>query len=157
MGNQYLSNKPRVHRLPEIRLYSYILYLFFFLIGVSFNIIFNYKIFNPYSATLLGFVFLILATLLIIWIQPALQSRQKADFSKENFYLGPYRYTRSPTHFGLFLLMLGFGLIANSFFITLFAIISFIIGKFIFSNREEKFLIKKYGTPYLEYKKLVRF
>ncbi|KKP64099.1 MAG: hypothetical protein UR62_C0020G0001, partial [Candidatus Nomurabacteria bacterium GW2011_GWF2_35_12] len=67
-----------------------------------------------------------------------------------------YCYTRSPTHFGLFLLMLGFGIITNALFIIIFSVISFIITKFVFIRKEEKILAEKYGIPYLEYKKSVK-
>src|SRR3989338_8719819 len=58
---------------------------------------------------------------------------------------------------GLFFLMLGFGVITNSFFVIVFSIISFLTAKFIFIEKQEKMLEEKYGTHYTEYKKSVKF
>ena len=85
------------------------------------------------------------------------ERKEKENMSKETFSRGPYRYTRNPTNFGLFLLMLSFGIIMNALFIIVFSVLSFIFNKFIFIKKEEEILAKKYGTPYLEYKKSVKF
>ena len=105
----------------------------------------------------MGFIFLIFGTFLVFWAQKTSRHLNIENITKETFCHGPYRYTRSPTHWGLFLLMLGFGMIANAFFIVLFSIISFLITKLVFLKKEEKVLAAKYGTPYLEYKKSVKF
>ena len=76
--------------------------------------------------------------------------------TKETFCQGPYCYTRTPTHWGLFFLVLGFGILVNAFFVVVTTIVSFIVSKFIFLRRGEAILAKKYGTPYLEYKKQVK-
>lgn len=48
-------------------------------------------------------------------------------------------------------------MIVNAFFIIVFSFISFLITKFTFLSKEEKILAEKYGAPYLEYKKSVKF
>ena len=53
--------------------------------------------------------------------------------------------------------MLGFGLVANAIFIIVTTVISFVLTKFIYLKKEEAILEKKYGAPYLEYKKAVKF
>ena len=87
----------------------------------------------------------------------SLHHLNKENMNKETFCNGPYRYTRIPTHFGLFFLMLDFGVIVNSLFIVILSVISFIIIKLTFIKKEEKILTEKYGTPYLEYKNSVKF
>ncbi|MFN4181420.1 MAG: methyltransferase, partial [Candidatus Paceibacteria bacterium] len=77
--------------------------------------------------------------------------------TKEHFYKGPYRYTRTPTHWGLFLLVLGFGLMINAFFITLLTIISFMVTKLVFIKDQENILEQRYGDAYRAYKNKVRF
>jgi protein-S-isoprenylcysteine O-methyltransferase Ste14 len=105
----------------------------------------------------IGFIILILATLLILWAQKTSRDLRKVQPVKmEHFCRGPYCYTRSPTHFGLLFLMLGFGTIVNSFFIVICTFAAFIITRFVFLDKEEKILEEKYGTPYLEYKKKVK-
>ena len=146
--------RSRVHRILA---HSYTMYFILFLVGVFLDFIFKIKIFTSSLALPAGIIFLIFASFLILWAQKTSRNLDIEDLSKESFSKGPYRYTRSPTHWGLFFLMLGFGIIANAVFVILSTFISFFIAKFIFLNREEAVLAEKYGAPYLEYKKHVRF
>ena len=91
-----------------------------------------------------------------MWSQKTSRKFSKENLCKESFSKGPYFITRCPTHWGLFLLTLGFGLIAHAVFIVIFSIISFVITKLVYLNHEERILEKKYGDPYREYKKSVR-
>jgi len=75
----------------------------------------------------------------------------------EHFCRGPYCYTRIPTQWGLFFLMLGFGIVANALFVILFTILAFFISKFVFMGEHDRILVEKYGDAYAEYKKLVKF
>jgi protein-S-isoprenylcysteine O-methyltransferase Ste14 len=84
-----------------------------------------------------GFLFLLFGTFLIFWAQKTSLNLKKEDIKKETFLHGPYCYTRSPTHYGLFLLILGFGIVSNSFFVIVFSIISFFITKIVFLKKEE--------------------
>jgi protein-S-isoprenylcysteine O-methyltransferase Ste14 len=136
--------------------YSYSVYFVLFLVGVFLDLIFNIKIFNFSLMVPVGIALILLATLLIFWAQRTSRNLEKETLTKESFCKGPYRFTRSPTHWGLFFLMLGFGIIINAIFIIISTFISFILTKFIFLKREETILEKKYGTPYLEYKQSVK-
>jgi protein-S-isoprenylcysteine O-methyltransferase Ste14 len=146
--------KNSVHK---ILVRSYFSFFFFFLIGVCLDMVFNLKVFSSYLIMLLGVIFLLFGTFLIFWAQKTSRKLNKENINKETFCHGPYRYTRSPTHWGLFLLMLGFGLINNALFIVLSSIISFVVTKLVFLSKEEKILSEKYGAPYLEYKNSVKF
>jgi protein-S-isoprenylcysteine O-methyltransferase Ste14 len=53
--------------------------------------------------------------------------------------------------------MLGFGIIMNALFIVIFSLISFTISRFTFIKKEEEILAQKYGDPYLEYKREIKF
>lgn len=152
--NKTEKAKPSVHRVLA---HSYFTYFLFLLIGVCLDLIFDLKIFNNSFAIPVGFSFLVFGTLLIFWAQKTSRNLKKEGLSKDTFCGGPYRYTRSPTHWGLLFLTLGFGLVVNAFFIVVFSVVSFLITKFTFLIKEEKILAEKYGTPYLEYKKSVRF
>ncbi|MFZ2205698.1 MAG: methyltransferase [Minisyncoccia bacterium] len=137
--------------------YSYIFYFTALLLGVFFDFIFPYKFFDQSIMTPVGFVLLVLSSVLILWAQRTLRDFKKETVTKEAFCHGPYYFTRTPTYFGLFLLILSFGFIVNATFVILFSVISFFITKSVFSRKEELILVDKYGTPYLEYKKLFRF
>lgn len=159
------NNNPHKNKVHKILAHSYLAYFILFLIGVFLNLIFSAqnesvlgeKFFTNPFMVLVGLLFLIFGTFLILWAQKTTRNFKKDVISKETFYRGPYCHTRSPTHLGLFFLMLGFGIIANAVFVILFTLISFIVTKLIFLEEEEKILAEKYGAPYLEYKKLVKF
>lgn len=151
------NNNPHKNKVHHILARSYFMHFIFFLAGISLDLVFRLKIFANSFMMPAGVVLLTLATILILWAQYTTHHLKKDDISKETFCCGPYRYTRSPTHWGLFFLMLGFGVIANAFFVVLSTLFSFFIAKFIFLEKQEKILEEKYGAHYAEYKKLVKF
>ena len=137
--------------------HSYVMYFILLMTGITLDLVFKFKIFNNYIMVPVGAILLLFATFLILWAEHTSRNWKGENVDVEAFCRGPYCYTRSPTHWGLFLLMLGFGIVLNAFFIILSTIISFIIAKFVFQKKEEKALSEKYGAPYLEYKKIVKF
>jgi len=154
-----LENEPNEYKdkVHWILSYSYTFYLIMFLIGIFFDFLFPIKIFkNPFFVSI-GLLFLVLATLLILWAQKTSRNLKKETLTKKTFSKGPYFMSRSPTHWGLFLLLFGFGLTINAFFLIVSSIISLIVSKLIFLKKEELILEKKYGEPYLAYKKSVKF
>ena len=144
------------HRIHHILAHSYSVYFVLLLVGIALDVILKLQLFE---ATLMpiGVIVLVLATLLILWAQNTSRNLEKENLTKENFCRGPYCYTRSPTHWGLFLLILGFGIIANAFFVVVFNFVSFIITRLTLVKKQEEALALKYGSPYLEYKKMVKF
>ncbi|MEK7104980.1 MAG: methyltransferase [Patescibacteria group bacterium] len=151
------SENPHKNRVHRILAHSYLFYFISFLLGLFLDFMFPVEFYEKITMASIGAVFLILGTFLILWAQMSSHKLKKENMSKETFCCGPYRYTRSPTHFGLFFLMLGFGIMTSTLFIIIFSVISFIITKFTFIQKEEKILAEKYGAPYLEYKKSVKF
>ena len=156
MENDDKNSIPK-HAVHKILAHSYSLHFILFLIGVVLDIVFNFKFFNNSSMLPIGILFLLFGTFLVLWAQKTSRKLKKDDISKETFCKGPYCFTRIPTNFGLFFLVLGFGLIINAFFVVLSAFVSFFFAKFVFLNKQEKILAIKYGTPYLEYKEKVKF
>lgn len=152
--NKIHSQKPSVHKVLA---HSYSVFFIFFLIGVFFDMVFNLRVFDSFFLLPVGLFFLVFGTVLILWAQYTSRNLDTKNVTKETFCKGPYCYTRTPTNFGLFFLMLGFGMIINAFFVILFTLISFIITKFFFLDKQEKILEEKYGAPYSEYKKSVKF
>jgi protein-S-isoprenylcysteine O-methyltransferase Ste14 len=154
------TENPHKNKVHKVLAQGYFFYFFCFMIGIYLNIIFNVPIFRSPSLALFGFEILTLATILIIWAQNTTRNFKKDSthkINKETFCGGPYRYIKNPTHLGLFLAMLSFGIIINSFFIVLFALILFVLDRFLFLDKQDKILAEKYGAPYLEYKKSVKF
>jgi protein-S-isoprenylcysteine O-methyltransferase Ste14 len=153
------DEKPHVYtsKVHRVLINSYSVYFLALLIGVYLDFVFDLKIFRGSFVMAAGFILLMAGTFLIVWAQKTSRDLNTETLSKETFTRGPYHFTRTPTNFGLFFLMLGFGLIANGPFIIILSLLSFIVAKFIFLEQEEKILAEKYGTPYLEYKKTVKF
>ncbi len=152
MNNEEIKNN--VH---HILAHSYMFYFGAFLVGLILEFIFPIKILDKNITPYFGIVFLVLATLLIFWAQKTSRNLDISHLTKDTFCQGPYSYTRTPTSWGLFLLILGFGVMVNAFFIILLTVISFIVTKFVFLRKQEAVLAEKYGEPYLEYKKSVKF
>jgi protein-S-isoprenylcysteine O-methyltransferase Ste14 len=152
-GSIEASLAKNVHRVLAR---SYSVYFILFLAGVVFDIVFQIRIFSNPRIQIIGAIFLALSTLLIFWAQNTSRNLDTNHLTKETFCRGPYCFTRSPTHWGLFILMLGFGIIANALFVVIFTVISFIITKTVFLKKEEEILADKYGAPYREYKQAVR-
>lgn len=148
-----IKKKDEVHKILA---HSYSLYLGALLAGLFLDFQFPVTIFSNQTMASLGAVFLLFATLLIGWAQTTNRDLNTQNLNVHTFMAGPYKYSRTPTHWGLFLLVLGFGIIYNALFIVILTTISFIITKFYFIGQEEALLAQKYGAPYLEYKKHVR-
>ncbi len=154
MKDNKLNMGDNVH---NVLAHSYSLYFMAFLLGLFFNFIYPLKVSDQGFISSVGIVFLLFSTFIIIWAQKTSRNLDVVNINSKSFHKGPYRYTRKPTHWGLFILMLGFGFMVNSFFVVLFTLISFIITDSVFLKKQEAILIKKYGEAYLEYKKLVKF
>lgn len=146
---------PHKYSIHKVLAHSYSVYFLFFLIGVTLDLLFKFKIYISSVMVPLGLMLLVLGTILILWAQETSRNLTSENLSKDSFRKGPYCFTRSPTHWGLFLLILGFGIISNALFLVLSTLISFLITRFIFLEKEEAILAHKYGTPYLEYQKIV--
>jgi protein-S-isoprenylcysteine O-methyltransferase Ste14 len=146
---EQVAQKPSVHKILA---HSYAATFMFFLVGVCLDLFLSIKIFNSEGVTSVGFVLLAFGTFLIIWAQKTSRNLKKEIITKETFSQGPYSITRSPTHWGLFLATIGFGIVVNAFFVVLLSLVSFIFTKLTFLKEEEKLLATKYGEPYMEYK-----
>ena len=142
-----------------VLVYSYMIFLFAVIIGVLFDLLLKKKIFSDGIYQYIGFFMLLVSSLIIFWAQKSsvnYKQKKKKDESLSHFEHGPYRYLRNPTHFGLFIMTLGFSLIINSLFSVIFTILAYIISKSFFLKKEEKILESKYGEIYTNYKKKVK-
>lgn len=152
-----INTGPKSGNIHRILAHSYTLYFFALLAGLLLDFIFPLRLFKNPLMVYVGIGLIIISTLLVLWAQKTSRILDKEkEVSKENFCRGPYCYTRSPTHWGLSLMVLGFGILANATFVVIATVIAFFITKSVFLRREEKILSQKYGAPYDEYKKSVK-
>jgi protein-S-isoprenylcysteine O-methyltransferase Ste14 len=70
--------------------------------------------------------------------------------------VGPYRFTRNPMYLGMTALVAGLGLLVERLGVTLAAFAAaWVIDRFVIP-REERYLERRFGTSYLDYKRRVR-
>ncbi len=150
------NNNSHPNKAHRILAHSYSVYFVLFLIGVTLDLLFGVEFFSSAIMLPIGITLLVLSTLLILWAQFSTRNMASDNVSKESFSKGPYRFSRHPTHWGLFFLILGFGIMVNATFVILSTLISFIISKFVFVKKQEAVLAERYGAPYIEYKKSVK-
>lgn len=154
-NNEVLVNKkPHV---SSVVVYPPMIYLGGLVLGLILDLLIPIRIESRVFFVPIGLIFLTIATILISWAQHTSRKFNKKDEKISNdFYKGPYKFSRNPTYLGLTFLVIGFGFIINSLFVAIFTILSFIITHFLFVRKEENILKEKYGEHYLEYKKSVR-
>jgi len=147
-------HKNKIHRVSA---HSYLVYLALVLVGTVLDLTFRVRIFTEEATVFIGPLLVLGATLWILWTVRFSQNPDPENVSKESFARGPYGYTRSPTQWGLFFLMLGFGIILNATFVILFTLVAFLLIRIVFLKRREDLLEERYGVHYTEYKKSVHF
>lgn len=84
-----------------------------------------------------------------IWGVPAHMRKDQNKLIKH----GPFQYTRNPIYVGLVMVLIGYGLALQSWFIILALIPIFYFNYA--AQKEEKLLEKHFGNEYLKYKKEV--
>lgn len=142
---------------------SYLVYLVAIVVGFALDIVkpipFSFPALMP-----LGMLCIMFGTFLVIWAQKAAHKSEKArndsateKICRDHFCVGPYVFTRSPTQYGLSFMALGLAFVYGSFFMVIFTGIAFLLGRFVFIRKQEFHLERKYGDPYVEYKKHVKF
>lgn len=152
------TNMPRAHLLHSVLAHSYSFYFLGFLTGIILDFFFPVKVFNNPIYPILGIILIVLATVLIFWAQNISRKiKVNEDFNKETFFKGPYKFSRTPTHAGIAILMIGFGLLTNGDFVIILTLISAIVTRLVFVRRHESIFEKRHGEHYVAYKNKVKF
>lgn len=139
--------------------HSYLIFLFSVILGVVFDIFIPADIFTHNSYQSIGVILIFLGSMIVYWAQSTSGNYNENNPKHKNksfFYRGPYKYSRNPTHFGLFIMTLGLALIINSLFSVIFTITAYLLTKIFFVKKQEKILEEKYGETYRDYKKKVK-
>ncbi|WP_092586391.1 methyltransferase family protein [Rhizobium mongolense] len=69
---------------------------------------------------------------------------------------GPYRFTRNPIYFGMFLGLIGLAIAIDSLWLILLLVPFYLVIRYGVVAREEAYLERKFGGVYLAYKARVR-
>jgi len=136
---------------------SFMFYFALFFIGILIDLIFPTQLFKNVYVSYLGLILIAVGSILIFWIKANSTKIKKEVLEKGNFRKGLYRYTSIPTHWGIFLLILGFGILINAFFMVVITTLSFFATLPFFLKTQKNVLSERYGDQYKEYKKKVRF
>jgi len=128
------------------------------IIGVFMEFILPTKFFPSETAKIVGVVFVVLASVLILWSQKASAEfrRHEKNGEARNFRKGPYKWSDNPTSFSLGLLITGFGFLVNSFMIVVLAAVSYWVSYAIYENKKGKIMMEKYKEEYSDYKKKIK-
>lgn len=142
--------------------HSYLVYFATLLIGLLIDTKWAVRFDAPLLIPV-GFVLLFVGPALILWAQyvshmlAVKQVTENPKTQTHDFLRGPYTITRSPTHLGLFIMIIGLGFLFNSISIVVTTIVAFVLTKVFFLSKEESLLEERYGAEYKEYKKQVKF
>ncbi len=136
--------------------HSYTVFLLAVVLGLIIDTFIPIDIFKPDRYNNIGFAMIVLGSILIYWAQHVSRNKLHKKGDELNFECGPYKYTRTPTHYGLTIMTLGLGILINSVFSVVLILIAFVITKLVFLKKEEDLLEDKYGEAYSDYKKKVR-
>lgn len=155
-GEEFVQRGGIIHRLL---FHSYSVYLFSVILGVVFDMFINYKLFSNQGFQYIGFGGIMIGSIVVYWAQSTSGNyrEEKAKLKNRTYFdRGPYRYMRTPTHTGLFIMTFGLALLINSLFSIAFTVLAHVVTKFFFIRKQEKILESKYGDVYTEYKKKVK-
>jgi protein-S-isoprenylcysteine O-methyltransferase Ste14 len=154
MSNQPIPDKAGVIIFPPL------LYFIVLVAGLAISYIFSYKFLSPDFAFPIGGVLLIAGFAILF--------RAARTFVKNNNPVNPsgstqliissgiYQYTRNPMYLGLTMIFMGISILTNAWFsFVLLPPLLMIVQKGII-EREEKYLTRKFGNEYLNYKSKVR-
>ena len=147
--------------IHHVLAHSYLVFFTAIVLGLIFQAILNIKFTHPFLIPV-GFILLCLGTLLVLWAQQTSREnpkirQMKGSLEHTDFFRGPYKFVRSPTHIGLTLLILGLALVLGSVVLVIAVGIAFIVSRYVFVYREEEMLVEKYGEAYESYKKKIKF
>ena len=146
--------KSKVHKVLA---HSYYAYFLLFVVGIFLDLMFPLEIFENSVLMPVGFGIIALGSVLILWAQKSSRTLSVKTLSKETFRQGPYRFLSNPTHWGLSMLLFGFGITVNAMYVVSFTAIYFILDHLVFLRKQNDLLEEKYGEHFRDYKKSVKF
>lgn len=141
--------------------HSYLVYFATFLLGLLIDTRWTPRFDAPFLMPI-GFVLLFVGPALILWAQYTSHKLAVKQITidpatfVQDFLKGPYTFTRSPTHLGLFLMIIGLGFLFDSISIIATTVLAFVLTKVFFLPKQEQLLDEKYGQEYQAYKEKVK-
>ena len=150
------------HVVHELLAHSYLTYLAAILVGFVASRLMPFPLLEGFFVPA-GLCAMAMGSAIVFWSQHSSHERHHAPrvpastLTVESFLTGPYRYSRIPTQYGLFFLTLGLSFVYLSLAMTIATLVAFALVLTVFIPREEAHLARKYGQPFRDYLKQVRF
>jgi len=108
----------------------------------------------------LGLVVLLLALLIVRWAAVSFRKARTNILTSQSttaiVSTGPFAYSRNPIYVAILLALVGFAVAADSLWFFAALVVMALILQFGVIAREEIYLERKFGAPYLDYKAKVR-
>jgi protein-S-isoprenylcysteine O-methyltransferase Ste14 len=137
-----------------------LLYFITLIVSITISYLFPYNIFPAHFAIPIGAILSIAGfTLLLLGARTFVKNKNPVNPAASTqliITIGIYQYTRNPMYLGLTIMYLGISMLLNAWSsLVLILPLLRIVQKGII-EREEKYLTRKFGNEYLNYKSKVR-
>jgi protein-S-isoprenylcysteine O-methyltransferase Ste14 len=137
-----------------------LIYFVFFIIGMLLQLVCSVRILSPSADRAIGVICIMSGLTLIAWsVQTFWRSKTSVIPVRPSSAIvtgGPFRFTRNPMYIALTLLYLGTAFWLNTLWpIVLLPVLLFLVQSYVIA-REERYLERKFGKEYLQYKSRVR-
>ena len=135
-------------------------FIIFFLLSIGLHFIFPVKNIFFYPYNYLGFIFIILGSVMNLWADSLFKKNKTTvkPFEKPSRLItkGPFSISRHPMYLGFTSVLFGLAVLLGSIIAFLPTLLMIIILERKFIVYEEKNLEETFGKEYLNYKKKVR-
>ena len=128
--------------------------------GLVLHFVFPIQLLPQMLSLSLGIALILVSIVIVVSALRAL-ARAKTTFDTRKATTaivtdGPFRYSRNPMYLALTLLYLGIASLVNSLWILVLVLPLIVLVQRGVIEREERYLERKFGDDYLEYKRQVR-
>ena len=136
-----------------------IVYLASILAGFGLNAVWPVEVFPRAIKSLGGLLILLAVALFVLSVREFRRARTPIRTRKPVMSIitnGPYRFSRNPIYLSFTLLQLGLGMWANSAWLVGMLIPTLVLMSYGVIAKEERYMARKFGDEYLQYKRAVR-
>ena len=136
-----------------------IVYLASILAGFGLNAVWPVEVFPRAIKSLGGLLTLVAVALFVLSVREFRRARTPIRTRKPVTTVittGPYRFSRNPIYLSFTLLQFGLGMWANSAWVVGMLIPTLVLMSYGVIAREERYMARKFGDEYLQYRAAVR-
>jgi protein-S-isoprenylcysteine O-methyltransferase Ste14 len=152
------SKSPEGALHPHVLIPPPILYIGSILIGLVIHWVTPIRVVPGGLATWIGVPAIAVGVFFLLWSFREFQTLNlhPGRVTSDLVTTGPFRSTRNPMYLFMSLIQAGIGFWVNTLWILLFLVGNVLFIHFYLIPLEERFMVEKFGEPYLDYKQRVR-